>query len=51
MYFDNNYRNTATNMFVLELEDVDTVSVASAVGGCQLYGSESLTTFSGFRIN
>ena len=51
LYTVNTYGTTGTNMLVLELVEVDTVSVTSAQSGCQLWGTESFNTFSGFRIN
>ena len=45
------HHGTGTNMFALELEEVDTASVTSVQSGCQLYGTQSFNTFSGFRIN
>ena len=51
LYFVQSYGSTGTNMFALELVEADTVSVTSVHSGCQLLGTEKLTTFSGFRIN
>ena len=51
MIIHHSYRTTGTNMFALELVEADTVSVTSVQSGCQLYGTQSFNTFSGFRIN
>ena len=38
------------NMFVLELQEADSVSVRCSNGGCTLNGSEMYNTFTGFKI-
>ena len=50
-YINHPFRSTGTNMFVLELEEADLVSVIIVASGCRLYGNEKYNSFSGFRIN
>ena len=39
-----------SNMFLLELQEAETMSI-SAGNGCTMYGSFNYNTFSGFKIN
>ena len=51
LFFSQAVGAMGSNMVVLELVEADNVSIMCANSGCQLHGTEDLTTFSGFKIN